>query len=210
MDHFIFEIIGYAASTLIAISLMMSSIIRLRVINLIGAVVFTIYGILIQSYPIAILNFFIVIMDSYYLYELTNTNEYFKFLKVRPDANYLAYFLEFHKTDIQKYLPNFVFTPQEDQIIFFILRNLVPAGLFIGEINPQGHLQVKLDFVIPGYRDLKVGRYLYQQKEFFQTLCVKKIISVADSKKHEKYLKRMGFVAVKNQSEDNNQFELVL
>ena len=34
------EIIGYIASVLVAISLMMSSILRLRIINLVGASVF--------------------------------------------------------------------------------------------------------------------------------------------------------------------------
>lgn len=210
MNQIVLEIIGYIASTLVAVSLTMSSIVRLRVINLIGAAIFSVYGILIQSYPIAVLNFFIVVMDGYYLYELTNTNEYFKFLKVRPEASYLHYFLQFHHKDIQKYLPDYQFNPDDNQIIFFILRNLVPAGLFIGEIDENGSLMVKLDFVIPGYRDLKVGRYLYQQKEFFQTLCVKKIISTAGSKKHEKYLRRMGFTPVTNHPDHQNQFELVL
>ncbi len=212
MDNMIFEIIGYIASALIAISLMMSSIVRLRIINLIGAIFFTVYGILIQAYPIAVVNFFIILIDVYFLYELTNTTEYFKFLKMRPEASYLQYFLNFHQKEIRKYLPDYRFEPQEDQIIFFVLRNLVPAGLFIGEIDSAGILNVWLDFVIPGYRDLKVGRYLYQQKEFFQNLGVKKIVSTAGSHKHERYLKRMGFSLCRSESSEttNPKYELVL
>ncbi len=212
MDHIVFEIIGYIASGLIAISLMMSSIVRLRIINLIGAIFFTAYGLLIQAYPVAAVNFIIILIDIYYLYELTNTTEYFKFLNMRPEASYLQYFLNFHRKDILKYLPTYRFEPQEDQIIFFVLRNLVPAGLFIGEIDPAGTLNVKLDFVIPGYRDLKVGRYLYQQKEFFQTLGVKRILSTAGSTKHERYLKRMGFSPIQQERTEliHPQYELVL
>lgn len=208
MDSFILEIIGYIASILVAISLMMSSILRLRIINLVGALVFTIYGLLIKAYPVAAVNFFIVLIDLYFLFELTKTREYFKFLSMRPNANYLQYFLNFHQKDIQNFLPDYKFNPQDDQMIFFVLRNMVPAGLFIGEIDENKTLQVKLDFVIPGYRDLKVGRYLYQQKEFFQNIGVERFISTAGSVKHERYLKRMGFTPI-DQGE-SKQFELAL
>jgi hypothetical protein len=65
MDTVVFEIIGYVSSILIAISLMMSSILRLRIINLIGAVLFTIYGLGIRAYPVAAVNFLIVLIDLY-------------------------------------------------------------------------------------------------------------------------------------------------
>ncbi len=45
----IFEIVGYVASILVAVSLLMRSILRLRVINLIGAITFVIYGLLIKE-----------------------------------------------------------------------------------------------------------------------------------------------------------------
>ena len=198
MDFSFYEIIGYFASLLVAVSLMMSSILRLRLINLGGAITFAIYGLLIRSYPVAIVNIFIILIDIYYLYELTNTSEYFKFLEMRPTSNYLLYFLQFHHSEIARYSPEYQFKPRDTQIIFFILRNLVPAGLFIGEIQSDGWLKVELDYVIPGYRDLKVGRYLYQQKEFFNALGIHRIVSVAGSQKHEKYLKRMGFSKYEN------------
>jgi hypothetical protein len=64
----VYEIIGYIASILVAVSLMMSSILKLRVINLIGAACFTVYGLLIDAYPVAVVNFIIVLIDLYYLY----------------------------------------------------------------------------------------------------------------------------------------------
>ena len=73
----IYEIIGYTASALVAISLMMSSIVKLRVINLIGAALFTLYGLLIGAYPVAVLNFTIVLIDLYYLRETIMSKVYF-------------------------------------------------------------------------------------------------------------------------------------
>jgi hypothetical protein len=68
MEHrFILELFGYAASALIAISLMMSSILRLRIINLAGAAAFATYGLLIHAYPVVVLNSCIVLVNVFYL-----------------------------------------------------------------------------------------------------------------------------------------------
>ena len=62
-----FEMLGYAASVFVAVSLMMRSLVKLRVINLIGSVLFTTYGLIIGAYPVAVVNAFIVVVNIYYL-----------------------------------------------------------------------------------------------------------------------------------------------
>ena len=52
VTHALLETFGYLASLLVAVSLMMRSIVRLRWINLTGAACFTAYGILIAAYPL--------------------------------------------------------------------------------------------------------------------------------------------------------------
>ncbi|GIU09775.1 YgjV family protein [Shewanella morhuae] len=66
----IWEWIGYLASVVVAISLTMSNIKKLRWWNLIGAALFVAYGIAISAYPVALVNFFIVLIDAYYLIKL--------------------------------------------------------------------------------------------------------------------------------------------
>jgi EamA domain-containing membrane protein RarD len=65
------ELYGYLGSALIAISLMMSDIRKLRWINLVGAGSFASYGLLINSWPVAILNGFIVLIDVVHLWQLS-------------------------------------------------------------------------------------------------------------------------------------------
>jgi hypothetical protein len=191
----VLEIVGYVASVLVAISLMMSSILRLRLINLVGSAAFTVYGVLIHAYPVAVVNLIIVFINLYYLRQMLGSREYFKLLQVRPDSEYLRYFLDFHRDEIQRFLPGFSHTPGEGQLTFFVLRDMVPAGLFIGERQHDGGLLVLLDFVIPQFRDFKTGRYLFRdQAEFFRTLGVTEIRSDPGSKVHADYLRRMGFI----------------
>jgi hypothetical protein len=125
---------------------------------------------------------------------MLGSREYFKLLRVQPDSEYLRYFLDFYKADIQRFLPGFTHTPAPGQLTFFVLRDMVPAGLFIGETEPGGALRVVLDFVIPQFRDFKTGRYLFRdQAAFFRELGVTEILSEPGSPEHTAYLRRMGF-----------------
>lgn len=64
------EVMGYGASVFVAISLMMESIIKLRVLNFIGAMLFGTYGLFIESIPVMVLNYFIGLTNVYYLWKL--------------------------------------------------------------------------------------------------------------------------------------------
>ncbi len=150
----LYELIGYLASILVALSLMMRSILRLRLINLLGAAFFTAYGLLIAAYPVAVLNGLIVGINLYYLYEMKRAKNYFTILETHHDAAYLSMFLRYYAEDIKRFFPSFSYSPRERHLIWFIPRDLVPVGLFIAEPKDPDTLSIQLDYVIPGYRDL--------------------------------------------------------
>jgi hypothetical protein len=186
------QIFGYCATILIAVSLMMSSIVKLRIINLIGAACFSTYGFVIGAYPVFVLNGIITIIDAYYLIQIFSAKEYFRVLEVKTNADYLNYFLKFYEADIKKFIPSFTYEPNNDYHVMFVLRDAVPAGLVISEYLVNDVVYMKLDYAIAGYRDFKMGKYVFA--EIFKQRKVKKIYSDSGNTKHEKYLKRMGFV----------------
>lgn len=190
----IYEIIGYVASILVAIAITMRSIVHLRLVNMVGAIFFTIYGVLIQAYPVAIMNALIVFINLYYLWKMYNSKEYFELLPVNPDSIYLQHFLEFYRADINKILPNFQYDPTTNNLIWLILRDMNPAGVFIGKHEGES-LFVTLDYVIPGYRDFKSGKFVYADNlAEFKQKGIKHIYSPKGYAIHEKYLKKIGFV----------------
>lgn len=191
----IYEIIGYVASVLIAVSLMMKAIIKLRVINLIGAATFSMYGMLIGSIPVAAMNGFIVLINIYFLYQMFTAKEYFKLLELNSNSKMLRYFLDFYKDDINKYQPNVRFEPSERTFALFVLRDMVPAGLLLGEKVSDDTLRLDLDYVIQNYRDFKIGNYIYVGKrQFFTDRGYKRILYSSTQPVHIKYLEKMGFV----------------
>lgn len=61
------EYLGYLASLFILTSLLMSNIRRLRYVNSVGCLLFVIYGLFIQAYPVAIMNALCVVINLYHL-----------------------------------------------------------------------------------------------------------------------------------------------
>lgn len=194
MEINILEWIGYMASVIIAISLAMSSIVKFRWINLIGASTFSTYGFLIGALPVGLLNGLITIIDIYFLVQIYNKKEVFETLEIRADNKYLLRFLEFNHKEIQKYFPGFTYKPEMNTVSFFILRNLAVAGLFLAHREENNVLKVGLDYVIPEYRDFKNGKFIYLRlrKKFIQD-GFDIVKAPANSENYGKYLKKLGF-----------------
>ena len=68
------EYVGYLASILIGIPMFTKDIVKLRLINLSGAILFTVYGFIIKSYPVAIVNLIISFTNIYYLFKMYNND----------------------------------------------------------------------------------------------------------------------------------------
>ena len=188
------ELIGYLGSILVAISLMMRSLLRLRIINLMGALFFTIYGVLLGAYPVAFLNGLIVCIDLYYLIQMWRQKDFFTFLEVSPKSEYLRTFVEFYKQDILGIIPSYTHKPEEDLLCFFILRNMMPAGLFIAKVQAE-EAHVQLDYVIPNYRDFQVARFIFDENAaFFLERGIRRFVSEGGSPIHQTYLEKMEFV----------------
>ncbi len=188
------ESIGYLASVLIAISIMMTSVLRLRIFNMAGAAVFSFYGILIGALPVAILNGFLALLNVWFIWRMLGTKAYFQLLPLRPESDYLRYFLKFYRKEIAGILPDFEYKPCDEQITLFILRNCKPVGVFIAKRKSEGMARVVLDFVIPNYRDLKLGRFLFlEQANFFRERGVHEIIVTPRTKDYGPFLAKVGF-----------------
>lgn len=202
MEFNLLEWFGYLASVVILISLLSSSIIKLRWINLVGAALFATYGALLGSIPVAVLNGGIVIINVYYLIKIYSAKEYLHLLELTPDSNYFAHFIEFFKEDIESYFKRSDFKNSEDIIGFYILRNTVTAALFLATRRDDNSLNVELDYAVSEYRDFKTGKFIYEKhKDFFLSRGYSRLFAVAHNDSHEKYLRKMGFSNLSNSKE---------
>jgi len=186
------EIIGYVASILVAISLTMSQILKLRVINFIGAVTFSIYGYLLGAYPIFFVNGFIACINIYYLVKMYKNKDAFDVFNASANPEYLDRFFEHYKKDVNHFFPSFKEEDLRTKKSIFILRNMRPVNLVVFNEQGNGIVEILLDYAIPEYRDFLNGKFflsLFMKGEANETQFVTK----SESKDHTKYLTKIGF-----------------
>lgn len=191
------EWLGYIASAIVLVSLLMTSLKKLRWINLVGALLFGSYGFLIGSIPTGIMNLGIAVIDIYFIYKMSSNKEFFKLLSVEHNnSDYYSSFVEFYQNDMNKFQNIDLLDEKLADVKVFTLRNMNPAALFVGKKHSDDTLEVLLDYAVPQFRDFKLGQYLFEsQKDYFIEKGYNKLLAYADNEKHMKYLEKMGFVA---------------
>ena len=198
MNDQILDWIGYIASMIVLVSLLMSSIKKLRWINLFGALLFGAYGFMIGSIPTGIMNVGIVLIDVFYLTKIYLSKDYFKLQPITKDSEYLSTFLKFYQEDINKFVELDNLYISNSDVRLYVLRNMTPAGLFSGNKLDEETLVIELDYAIPQYRDFKMGSFVFEEnKDYFRKLGYKRFVTFSVEVSHVKYLKKMGFIEQK-------------
>jgi hypothetical protein len=192
MAHLTWEIVGYTAMVLVTLSLMMRSIVRLRWINLAGAVLFTIYGIAISAYPVAILNLAVVAINLYHLWNMRRPHEALAVVRMPSDSDYVRRFMEFHGREIARLQPNA--SVPTDGTVLFVLRDTVPAGIIaLDPPKEDGTGRVRLAFATRAYRDLKIGRFVFLVDRTLRDLGYRRLRARSENDEDSRYLARVGF-----------------
>ena len=193
----IYEIIGYVAAVVTIVSLTMTEVLRLRILNLAATIIWTVYGMLIAAPSVVVTNVVLACINVVVLIRILTAKEYFHLVEVKPESEFLATFLNVYEKELRRYYPGFVFQKSDRVFPFFALRNVTAAGLFIVEVRDDGRLFLILDFSTPGYQDLRIGRFVYTPGSRVLDLVrehgFKQVYSEMPGPKQEAYLRRMGF-----------------
>lgn len=185
----VMEIFGYCGSALVVASLLMSSVVRLRVLNSIGSLISMIYALYTHTYPIALMNASLVAINLYHLFHIFHRKTAFDMVRTAAADGSIAHFLRVYQEDIRRYFPDF----QADAAgleAFVVYTGAVPAGLLLGTLREDGVLEAQLDYTTPAYRDCSVGKYLYEN---LAQSGVKTIRQTTQVPEHARYLTNMGF-----------------
>ena len=190
----IYEVIGFIASFIVLVSLLFRSIKRLRFTNLVGSLIFTLYGFLISAYPVMLMNAGIVLINIYFLRQMYTSKDYFSVITFKKDETYVKTFVDFHKEDIEKFMTFEESLIEHSDFRFLVLRNTVPAGIMVFKALDKETLEVTLDYASPQYQDFKTGKHVYDYElDHFKNAGYKTIVAYTASASHSKYLTKMGF-----------------
>ena len=185
------ELFGYLGSFLVLVSMLMTSVVRLRVVNLIGSAIFAAYALMIRSYPTALLNGCLVCVNLYHLLKLRRAaGRSYEIQPIGAGEGLAAWFVGKYREDIARFFPGFdpeQIKTAEGWAVFFDDQ---AAGVLLGK-KEGGCFSAVLDYTSPAFRDCSVGEYLYGR---LPTFGVARISCPSGSSEHARYLEGMGFV----------------
>ena len=195
------QILGYAASLIVFISLMMKSLAKLRVLNAAGSLLFVVFALATDSLPTAFLNMGIVVIDVFYFIRMTRVKDNFEIMTVQKDNEIVRRFYRINKKELDALFGEASFVKSEKIALFF--RNDDIAGLLAyssvvlpqtDSSAPESAAEILIDFVVPKYRDFAVGRHFFvKDVSFWKEQGYSCLLSSVPDKRHIPYLERLGF-----------------
>lgn len=186
------DLLGYLASALVVASLAMRSVVRLRIVSLIGSVVFASYGLALGSIPVIITNTAVAALNIWYLRAEFGSHRDLGAVPIEAGAPFLQDFLRSHAADIAQFHPGFT-APTADDLVLLLTRNGLPAGAFVGRRDGDT-LHLQLDYVMGAYRDSRIGTWLYRHgTKAFTDAGAARIVAEHPSADVRSYLMRVGF-----------------
>ena len=157
--EFIIEMVGYLGSLLVLVSFLMTSVVKLRIVNSVGSLIFMIYALIIKSYPTAVMNGALVIINLRFLLKSRNTEQVFELVKVNNEDALLQFLLKYYQSDILTCFPTVDLDLSNSTDIYVVTCNGKPVGITAGNRTGED-LYLLLDYSIPEYRDFSVAEYL--------------------------------------------------
>ena len=191
-SRIIIEGIGYLGSVLVVVSMLMTSVKKLRIVNTTGSIIFTAYALIIHSYPTAFMNLCLIMINIYQLTKLGRKEQNFKLLRAHTDAGIIPYIFDYYIYDIKEYFPyvRAEGLPKCDTA-FLVTYETTPAGMLIGNMIDDQTMDIWLDYATPAFRDSSVGTFLYR---YLPVEGIRKIVFSGKAVGHEDYMLKMGFV----------------
>ncbi len=187
----IIECVGYLGSLLVVVSMLMTSVKKLRIVNTIGSIIFTTYALIIHSYPTAFMNFCLIIINIVQLKKLGSQGKHYQLVKVNAGEGMVKYLTEYYLSDITNFFPTIALDVASDcDQAYIISCDTFPAGILLGNETDPGTITVIIDYATPAYRDSSVGKFLYDKLPEYG---INRLVFPGKSRDHEDYLLKMGF-----------------
>ena len=186
----IVELVGYLGSLLVLVSFLMTSVFKLRVVNTVGSLIFMVYALIIHSYPTAIMNFCLVLINLHFLWKMHKDAGKYDVVEIDPKDAYLDYFVTKQKEDIENIFPGTMAKVGEAEKAYIINCGTESIGVVYAKALEDG-LELILDYTVPAYRDFSVGKFMLDK---MKEKGIKRLVYRGPAEHHKAYLNKMGYV----------------
>lgn len=200
MDNLYLELFGYLGTALVLISMMMTSVVKLRIYNLIGSLISMVYALCTGTWPVVVLNFGLSLIQVLQLVRLRKVKVSFTQVEAGSEDKLLLHFLDSCREDIATYFPGYQYVPGEGKQVRMVYDGMEAVGVLVG-VAEGDTFRAELDYVTRKYRDCSIAIFLM---ECLKEAGYKAVEEPKVSQGHDQYLTKMGFV------EENGKFRKTL
>ncbi|MEI2809165.1 MAG: hypothetical protein V9F00_02810 [Nocardioides sp.] len=192
------DVVGWGGSALLVFSLLQSSVLRFRVLNLIACVILIFFNLVLAIWPMVGMNLVLSAINLYFIVKLLRQRHdasSFTVLQVQPDDAYLQHVVGVHSKDIATYNPGFAIgeTRSEKVHTYLVQRGDETVGVVVVEVQGD-EAHVVLDYVTPRFRDFSPGEFVWRRSRLLEELGVQRVVTrpgMVDA-----YYAKLGFAAV--------------
>jgi hypothetical protein len=191
------QIVGWAGSALVVLSLMQARVLRFRWLNLVGSVLATAYNVVFAIWPFVAMNAVIAVINVYWLRRLVgerHDEKAYAVVELAPDDAYLAHVMTVHATDIARFRSP---APPADALAeplsFLVVHGDETVGVVLVSDLGKGVGHVDLDWVTPRFRDFTPGEFVYRKSGVFAARGFSRLVTDGHGAEDDSYLERVGF-----------------
>lgn len=182
------EIFGYIGTCLVIISMLMTSLIKLRLFNFSGSIISLIYALIIKSYPVALLNLCLAGINLFYLLKNILGNKSFTLIKTNISDSSLNYFL---KSTICLDLNHNLFNTND---IYLVFNNNEIIGLILSK-QKNNKLNIDFEYILPKYQSLFYQSFF---NDYLKKQNIKEVAIKVESINNKKHLTKAKFKYINN------------
>ncbi|MFT4265557.1 MAG: hypothetical protein QM572_19420 [Nocardioides sp.] len=186
------EIVGWVGSGVLVLSLLQTQVLRFRLVNTVGTLVLFGYQLALHIWPMVALNGLLAVINLVFVARLLrdrHRTDAFEVLRVDGEDPYLQRIMTVQAREIASFAPGVdAAAARSADHAFVILKGTEIVGVVL--IRADGDIaRVVLDYVVPRYRDLTPGEFLWQRSDFLRDLGFNHVMTP----RGVDYYRRLGF-----------------
>ena len=178
-DHWL-DVLGWGGSALLVFSLLQSSVLRLRALNLVACLILVVFNSVIGVWPMVAMNAVLAAINLWFIARMLRERHdetAFEVLEVSPTDEYLRHVLRVHGADILRFNPDFVHDPSApEQDAYLVQKGDETVGVVL--LRADGDTaHVLLDYVTPRYRDFSPGEFVWRRSGLLAERGVRRVVT---------------------------------
>lgn len=182
------ELIGYAGTLLIIVSMMMTSMIKLRIINSLGCILSLVFAISIINTPVIILNGALLIINIYQIIKHYTTNKSYEIINADIDGFTLKHFVHKYEGIISTENPSFKENLKKANYAKVVFSNDEVVSMIVGKQNGD-KLDIYLDLMDINEKSIKLFKTVFN---YIKNTGINEIKIAHKCPQYNKYYEKLG------------------